>query len=67
MTDVPSKHVWKIKESRIVFKDLILCSRDLTSHFQLQCVARAIVIDIRVNSADAHFENYARVGGENLF
>ena len=21
MTDVPSKHVWKIKESRIVFKD----------------------------------------------
>ena len=22
MTDVPSKHVWKIKESRIVFKDI---------------------------------------------
>ena len=21
MTDVPSKHVWKIKESRIVFED----------------------------------------------
>ena len=21
MTDVPSKHVWKIKESRIVFKE----------------------------------------------
>ena len=26
MTDVPSKHVWKIKESRIVFKDYIYIS-----------------------------------------
>ena len=28
MTDVPSKHVWKIKESRIVFKALFVIRFD---------------------------------------
>ena len=40
MTDVPSKHVWKIKESRIVFKDfeIIEMQSSAGSYAMLKCI-----------------------------